>query len=564
MQAEKKRRLLHLIEALAINAFFLAAMLIFFAPIYETNDDTLMVKFIDGQFSSKSVYVPFINICLAWFLKTLYVLFGDGFNWYSLCQYAMILLSFTAVTWVLLERFRPLPALMITAVVLCTMGMDCYLSMNFSKPAGAATVGGMTLMLHAMSLRGKERRLPLILGFITAAIGYMWRFEEFAACAVLMSGACLVPAAELLFSKNGKLFSRIKKILRRVLPVILLAAVSVGLYFFNAFAWARPEIRDYTEFDRSRWLLMDYKIPEYSEMRELYDKVGMDESFVKMMNRWCFYDTEVFTVGNIDTLINERDDYIIKPTAGECLGTFLNECVRGFFLEKPVWCFAALFMLWLACGGRKPGNWLSLFYILGGFFVLYMYFIYTNRFLVNRIDGGIFFAMAMVLLFSLRAEKVNDEKLLCVFVMVLSLFVGYRYSRRLCPSDDNNRIEDHSREKAAIELIMRDDRHFYFEKYTVQTQMYSPLERMPHGYAEKIMPIGGWSMNHPMNVRLLESLGIENPYRDLVNREDIYLIDYDIETTLNYLRGRYYPDAEAELIEPMSTETGFKIYKITG
>ena len=68
----------------------------------------------------------------------------------------------------------------------------------------------------------------------------------------------------------------------------------------------------------------------------------------------------------------------------------------------------------------------------------------------------------------------------------------------------------------------------------------------------------------PVIEKLLADWGIENPWRDLVNREDIYLIDHDIDRSLAFLRRWYYPEAEAELIEPLSRETGLMVYRITG
>ena len=78
------------------------------------------------------------------------------------------------------------------------------------------------------------------------------------------------------------------------------------------------------------------------------------------------------------------------------------------------------------------------------------------------------------------------------------------------------------------------------------------------------MLIGGWSMGHPEIKAVLDNWDIENPYRDLVNRDDILLIDNDIDRTLAFLRMAYYPKARAELVEPLSGETGFAIYHIKG
>ena len=77
----QERDWLKVLVAFVINAAFLALMLTCFEPRFETNDDVLMSKFVDGQFSVKTAYVPFINICLGAFLKLLYTIGGDGFNW---------------------------------------------------------------------------------------------------------------------------------------------------------------------------------------------------------------------------------------------------------------------------------------------------------------------------------------------------------------------------------------------------------------------------------------------------------------------------------------------------
>ena len=71
-------------------------------------------------------------------------------------------------------------------------------------------------------------------------------------------------------------------------------------------------------------------------------------------------------------------------------------------------------------------------------------------------------------------------------------------------------------------------------------------------------------MHHPVIEELLESYGIENPYRDIIGSDSIYLIDNNIEQTMRHINRYYDPDAVAVLIEPLSTETNLKIYSIKG
>ena len=556
-----------IVMAFALNAAFLALMLTAFAPMWETNDDLFISKFVDGQLSTKTAYVPFLNICLGWLLKTVYSVLGDGFNWYSALQYLLLYLGFTALTWVLLRRYRPGPALVMTALLLFAFGTDAYLSMNFSKPAALGTVGGMALMLHAMrNAEGRVLKTPLTLGLLLALSGYVWRFEEFGVCALLMAALCL--AGLFALGKENRqlaLGGRVKQYPRFLAPFVLLAALAAGLFVFDLALWRRPAVGGFRDFNDTRSAFLDFQTPDYAQMPEAYDSVGMDESFVYLMKQWSFYDTERFNQENLETLIEARDKLVPRRTPGECLGVFLNECLMGFTGDRPFWGFAFMLMLWLAAGKRRAGTWLTLAYLGGMFALIYLLMIYADRYLANRVDMGLFLAMAAVLSFLMDEERLKDEKLLLTAVLLLSLFVTWRTNRDWCRYDSHNRIEDKSAEKAAVERLLADEGQLYLVKvWAVDHTLYTPLETPPAHYAERLLLLGGWSMGHPEIEKVLDRWGLVNPYHDMVNRADICLIDHDIDRTLAYLRFSYYPKAAAELIEPMSGETGYQIYRITG
>ena len=308
--------------AFAVNAVFLVVMLKAFAPMWETNDDLFISKFFDGQMAHKTAYAPFINICLGFLMKTVYTALGDGFNWYSAAQYLLLYLGFTAVTWVLLRRYRLGSSLVMTAVLLFAFGTDCCLSMNFSKPAAVGTVGGMCLMLQALrNHTGKTQKTPLLLGILLALCGFVWRYEEFGVCALLMACAC--PAALFEIGRESRglpLAARMGKYLRYLAPFLLLAALAVGLFAADLYAWKRPAAGGFREFNDTRSLFLDFQTPDYAQMPEVYDSVGMDESFVYMMKKWSFYDTERFNQENLETLIAARDELIPRRTAGAIRG----------------------------------------------------------------------------------------------------------------------------------------------------------------------------------------------------------------------------------------------------
>jgi hypothetical protein len=173
--------------------------------------------------------------------------------------------------------------------------------------------------------------------------------------------------------------------------------------------------------------------------------------------------------------------------------------------------------------------------------------------------------MAVLLSLEMDEKRLEPEKLTLAAVLLLSLFLTWRANRPWCYYDSHNTIEDKSAEKAAVARLLEDEEHLYLVKiWAIDHQLYTPLETPPALFSEKLLLLGGWSMNHPEIRRILEDWRLENPYRDLVNREDIRLIDHEIGRTVDYIRMAHDPGAEAEAIEPLSGETGLQIYRIVG
>ena len=556
---------LRLAAALLLNALFLLVMLSCFTPRFETNDEVLMSKFVDGQMGEKSAYIPFINIVLGFLLKCLYTLAGDNLNWYSISQYALMFLGFSAVTWVLLRRFRPLPALSMTAIILMTVGMNAYMYPAFSKVSAVAAAGGLSLMLHAKGIDGETRTSPLVMGFILAVLGYLWRFEEFFGVAALMAPAGLAALLDIWANHKGE---RTKEKLRQswlyARPFLLLLAAVLALYGFDRFMWTRGDYGYFTRYNDARSLLVDYgELPDYQEMQEVYDSLDLDDNAVYFLKNWNFYDTEKFSLEQMEAVLEARNELISRKSVGECLGVFLDEAVPGLAKTLAFFAPALMLMLWLACGRRSWRSWLGLLLSLGFFGIIYLLMIYQNRYLANRMDMGLLLALALVMSFLIDGEKLKREGLLCCALAVLAVFTGLYMNKNVCLYSGQYEVEDKSSQKAAVEKLLEDEEHLYLCKvWSIDHQIYGPLETAPQGFADRIVLLGGWSLYHPSIEHVLEKYGIENPYPDMIDNPQALLIDKDIERTVEYLRKYYEPSARAEKLEELSTETGLEIYRI--
>ena len=63
-------------------------------------------------------------------------------------------------------------------------------------------------------------------------------------------------------------------------------------------------------------------------------------------------------------------------------------------------------------------------------------------------------------------------------------------------------------------------------------------------------------------VEVLADYGLENPYRDAVNNDKVYVIPNDIELTMEYINHYYNENARAELVQDLTSELGINIYRI--
>ena len=555
---------IRLAAALLLNGLFLLLMLSCFTPRFETNDEVLMSKFVDGQMAEKSAYIPFINIVLGFFLKLEYSLLGESLNWYSISQYALMFCGFAAVSWVLLRRFRPLPALSMAAVILMTVGVNSYLYPAFSKVSAVAAAGGLSLMLYAGEKeQGKAR--TMILGFVMAVLGYLWRFEEFFGVAALLAPVGLTAMMGILEKSKGELLKlRMRKTFAYARPFLLLLVMVLLLFGFDRFMWTRGDYAYFTRYNDTRSMLVDYgELPDYEQMQEVYDALDMDENAVYFLKNWNFYDTEKFPLEQMEAVLAARDSWMSQKSPGECLGVFLDEAVPGLAKTLAFFAPALMLMLWLSCGRRSLRHWLGLLLSLGFFGIIYLLMIYQNRYLANRMDMGLLLALALVMSFMMDGEKLKRDVLLCCILAALAAFTGLYMNKNVCLYSGQYAVEDKSSQKAAVELLLEDEEHLYLCKvWSIDHEIYGPLETAPAGFADKIVLLGGWSLYHPSIEHVLEKWGIENPYPDMIDDPQVLLIDKDIERTVEYLQKYYEPSARAEKLEQLSADTGLEIYRI--
>lgn len=547
-----------LVAALVFNAVFLALALLLYQIGFESNDDLTLAAFVDGQMAVPTAHIPYINIVLGVLLKGIYTVLGRGVAWHTLCQMLLLCLSFTAMSFVLCRRLGIPAGICASAALLLFIGTDVYTIISYTKTAAVCTVGGMLLLTDAME---RENGLAArIAGVALCVFGFMLRPMEFLPCFGIAAALCFRWLWGLLFEETGGAGEKAKRLLRAAAPFLLTVALCGALYAVNEAAWRSPAWEPYHTYDAIRVAYSDYGRPEYREMPETYEALGLSETDARLLCEGNYFDPDAYSGETMQAISEARDAAFPRRSWGECLGVFLDKCLGGFFVNLPVYGLLLTLALWLCGGQHRLKDWLTLALAAALFTAAYLYLILRGRYLIDRVDAGLLLALAAVAAAMLDPERLKREKTLAALLLALSLLGDawlMRDSLRMCAG------EDFGAERTAVEMLLQDTEHVYLAKLdTVSDRIYSPFEPAGKGYWDRIVLLGGFDCNHPAIMNNLALYGVKNPYRDAVGNDRVYFIEDDIDLTLAHIRERYDPGATAERVEPLSEETGLEIYRI--
>lgn len=544
--------------AVILSAVFFVLTVLLVRVGFESNDDPTLAAFVDGQMARSTAYIPYINIVLGTALKGVYTLLGRDTAWHTLCQYALLYAGFTALCFALNERLGALRGSAAGLVMLLTFGVDVACMINYTKTAAVCTVGGMALLLYAREREGKHP-FVCVLGVLLALMGFLLRPMEFLPCFGIMAALCLRPLRGLLAEK-GRTGEKIRGFVRLAAPYVLVLILCAACYAVNEWAWSKAPWSTYHEFDKLRVACVDYGRPEYDAMPEAYDALGLTKSDVELFRHTNYFDPEVFSADVMRGIAEARDAAFPLPSMGECVGLLLDKAIPGFFINLPVYGFLLIMVLWLAAGEHRAESWLCLAAGLGLFALAYLYLIYRGRYLIDRVDLGLLLAAAAVPALLLDREKLRRERMLTVIVLLLAMGTAHFIMR---DSYRTAEAEDKSAARAAYERLLQDEEHVYLAKADAVTDgLWTPFEPYGKGYWDRIVLLGGFDMLHPAVMENLARYGVENPYRDCVGNDRVYIIESNIGLTLGHIRAHYDTRAYAERVEPLSTETGMDIYRI--
>ena len=540
--------------ALISNFLILGAMAAFMRPSFETNDDIVFAELGSGLRGVKDAHLVFQNYGLGMIYRLLYGVTGR-LPWYTIVQYMILFAAFTVVTYVLISRLGEISGLCLFVILACGFGYEGYIHLQFTKTAGIAAAAAVFLLLYLLE-QEKYSWWGIAGGILLAVIAYMYREDQFWASCGLMAGAGLLFLFDLRKYRNKKL--RRLGICVLTFGVLLLSVFGVDRW--DSSKYRSAEWKEYQEFNQLRSELLDYGFPDYDSNQEIYEELGISREAYELYKSWNFNDTEKFDTEVMKKLVDLKQK---RPLTIRTVTAFLRRFPSDL-LRMPMFYFLAVFaVLWLLCGKKDVFSIISVLAECLLLVAVYFYLYYQGRYMVNRVDVGLWFSACLVMLWifssgEVRYMNTKVSVLLCMICVVLGQFMMYKDWRLATSSIPEARVS----QRAVLETIGTDKEHIYLAKSGMLSEIvcYGPFDRMPENLLDNVYWFGGWECRTPGYTRAMEVHGIINPYRDVVNNENIYLVDDNIDLTLKYIRQYYAENAEAVFVKTIGN---VDVYQIT-
>ena len=534
----------------AVNLLGLLFLVLILKPCFEMNDDSTIYELTGGAKGVYDAHGVFLHLFLGQAMKLLSGLF-PGIQWYTALQYAVLFCSFTAVFYVLMNRMKPAMAAASFGVLFFYFGYEGYIILQFSKTSGIASCAGIFLMFHGLEQK-KKNWLCVSCGLLLALVGGMYRYKEFLMCAAVMSSLGVYTLFRLNWKRSRELFYTVLAYLGSFL---LLFGSFGGLLLFQSFAYEKDEAwGEYLRYNDSRSSLMDYGFPDYDTFQEEYEKLGLSREDIELYRSGNYADPDLFDSEAIETLLSLRPK---KELNRSFLLDYFDTFPLGFLNLYVFSCFLLLCFFWLFFGKKTWKEILALGYgaaVIGG---IYAYLFYIGRYLVSRTETALWLGACLLVLWLLEKEKtyfsLRTAAAFCAFALVFQL-PSWKEQMRGEKKEISNQMKIN---QEYLQLAGADREHLYLAKLNTLTTFsaYGPFDVIPYDSLTNLWKLGGWESGNPTEKAVLESYGVTNPYRDLINNPKVIVTDQDVKETLRYLREHYDPDVKAYLIKDINGQS---------
>lgn len=534
---------------------------------YDSPDDfynSLYICHHNYYYSNKINYIFSTIIGSVQFILT-------NFNCFVLSQILLSCSAFTAISYVLADKFGKNKALVFTLLLNILFALDHYAGILSSKTSALLIAAGFLLALNA--IRNKRYNLPFWLGLCEILLGSFLCFEYFLVGLVFAAAFFF---GDMIAKRKYKLpFRKFFWYFRPFVLVfvfIFLLGIGAEHYSFSV-NHSSAEVSDYYKYSELCDSINQYPFPNYFSYEEEFSNIGITSASDYDLLINGYYDSENHLNNDALSLIakiqKDENPYNIFADISNISYDFWMHISNFDFYALIYIVFTAIAVIYVIIQ-KKRFAFFPVFYLTAAFF--------ASLFIRYKLNSsaytmyGIWLMLCLFLIYSFDFEnlkktdrtllKNKKSKLLLSIVVLLFITVSYSviyqthyqgisYDRK--PSNLYTEINRHPERYYVLDPVSADKYIKYTDNYT------HPLWGFKRSFMDNV---DGFGYFHQQSQLLKHNLPM-NIYRAVLTNNEIFVIDNNITYKKEkYFSRHYIENNKAANYKKVKEINGFKIYSV--
>lgn len=509
-----------------INSLALFISIVLFHPYWEEIDDIWIASFTEGAFGSNEPHVLFSNIVYGRIL-CLFQKIIPGPRWHAVFELFFVFLISVTLTYVLAKGKR---GRFLSAVFILGCCYEVCVALQFSKiPAFIAMSAYMILfkLQSEADIPAGNRRILYVSSYLSLFYAIMLRPESFLLATMVAGIYGIVRVVFEIIDKSFVL--KIGNYCKTFIPIAVVFALCM---IIDRMSYTGPEWNKFKE----TWTLTENMI-DYHHDALLYDDhaeelrgIGVSENDALLFITWQYGDDEFLNPDLLQKIIS-IDRKGVASVNMDMLKTWVDNIHKTVFVVNPL-IFAFVMMLGIYAGKclfgkRKAFNTAVMITQMALAIGVLFYYQYSGRW-SHRIVYALLLAQFILLICLLGDESGEDytPALACGITAVLLFAVisvrltnEFEYQSYLRGSFDSDAVISY--------LDGNKDKLFVTDTFTFQGyDRYNVFNAAKKGQFDNMTLVGGSYTNSPMDKKIINSYGYENPFKALEARDkNVILID---------------------------------------
>lgn len=527
-----------------VNFLICIICIIFFNCEFDTNDDVIIKYLASGGFGVNDYHLIYINSIIGTLLKIEYDVIGS-ICWYEILYYIATVVSLSLLCYVLINKGKN-PFLVFGLLLL--ISREAYVNLQFTKVSSFLAIAGYLSISYYLN---NSYKTFFIIGITLLVFSFMFRYQQFLAISAIMIS---------IFFKD--VFNEDNHIIKNKLYMLLKCGLITFVLILTTFVvndvtYINDKWKSYKEYDRTRAVLLDREIPKYDENEYFFKNIGINKNSYEIFSDWNNNDLQLFGYDTLNKISSIKE---IKRIDLNIIYTFIVSGLQYYFFRSqrilPYSCLTIFILLiFLILNKKKINTIIPIAFSFVMTFVCLFYVYYSRGTYVNRTNISYLIAFIIVIFYYYQSRNSKYTK---VILLLSLLFVPtYYFSDLKIANNKETKIT------SIVQQLNSKDNNAYL--FRVGTSLYNvdTLFDTRTKQFTNMIPLGGWTVNMPTQLRVQEKYNIKNPFEDIVDAENIYLVDDNadyIDKILQYIKDNYKKDCNAIATEEL--DCNYVVYRI--